>query len=137
MAGVEPCFGVNAFQKAKYKNETETIANAFLSLLFGRPGYFPSMPDLGINIQNTIYMFWDEIDTDMIKAQIITQCNVFKEFVDDGSLDVIKSSYNKQPLLLVVVPVQIKNTKETLAIGITQDENGNTEYNYVFEETEA
>ena len=135
MAGLEPSFGVNSFQKAKYKNETETIADAFLALLFGKPGYFPSMPDLGINIQNTIYMFWDEINTDMLKAQIVTQCSVFKEFVDDGSLDVIKSSYNKKPLLLVVVPVQIKNTKETLAIGITQDENGNTEYNYVFEET--
>lgn len=137
MSGVEPSFGVNSFQKAKYKNETETIANAFLSLLFGRPGYFPSMPDLGIDIQSTLYMFWDEIDPNAIKAQIVAQCSAFKEFVDDGSLDVVKSSYNKKPLLLIIVPVQVKNTKETLAIGITQDENGNCEYNYVFEEAEV
>lgn len=136
MAGREPGFGMNSFNKSKIRNETETIANAILNLLFGRPGYFPSMPDLGINIQQTIYMFWDEIDPDMIKAQIAVQCEAFKEYIDTNELDVIKSEYNGQPLLLVVVPVQIKNTKESLGIGITQDANGNVAYNYVIDTEE-
>ena len=131
--GFEPCFGVNDFSEAKYKNETETVADAILTLLFGRPGFFPSMPTLGINIQNTIYMFWDEIDTTTLKAQIAAQCSAFKSFVDDCYLEVIKSSYNKQPLLLVVIPVQIKNKVESLAIGITQDASGNILYNYTFD----
>lgn len=135
MSGVEPSFGVNSFNQAKYKNETETVANSILALLFGKPGFFPSMPNLGINIQKTIYMFWDDIDTNMLKAEISAQCNAFQVYIDDGSLDVIKSSYKGQPLLLIQIPVQIKTTKETLAIGITQDANGNTKYNYVFEET--
>lgn len=132
MGRIEPSFGVNAFNKAKYKNESETIANAIINLLFGKPGYFPSMPGLGINIQNTLYAFWDDLDPLVLKAQIITQCQEFKQYVDDGSLDVIKSSYNDQPLLLVVIPVQIKETKEHLVIGITQ-KNGDTVYNYAFE----
>lgn len=135
MSGVEPSFGVNSFNQAKYKNETETIANAVLNLLFGKPGYFPSMPNLGLNIQNTIYMFWDEIDPEMIKAQIISQCSVFKEYIDNESLDVVKSSYNNQPLLLIVVPLKILNGKTSLAIGITQTATGESVYNYVFEET--
>lgn len=135
MAGVEPSFGINSFNQAKYKNETESVANAILTLLFGKPGFFPSMPNLGINIQQTLYMFWDEIDPDIIKAQIVAQCSAFKQYVDDGSLDVIKSSYQKKPLLLITIPVQIKNIKQTLAIGITQNENGEVKYNYVFDET--
>lgn len=131
MAGVEPSFGMNAFNQPKYKNETETIANAFLNLLFGRPGYFPSIPNLGLNIQNILYSFWDETDPDTIKASIVAQCSAFKPYVDDGSLDVVKSSYRNQPLLLIVVPVQIKNEVERLAIGISQDSTGNVLYNYI------
>jgi hypothetical protein len=135
VAGKEPSFGTNSFNQAKYKSETETVVNSILALLFGKPGFFPSMPNLGINIQNTIYMFWDEINTDIIKAQIVSQCSEFKQYVDDETLDVIKSSYNKKPLLLIVLPVKIIDSKQNLVIGITQDENGNTTYNYVFEET--
>ena len=136
MAMIEPSMGINAFNKAKYKNETETIANAFLNLLFGKPGYFPSMPQLGLNIQSRLYSFWDEIDENELKAEIITQCQVFQQYVDDGSLDVIKSSYNKEPLLLIVVPVQIIDVEARLAIGIKTDETGKVTYNYQFIEIE-
>lgn len=130
----EPSFGVDSFNKAKYKNETEAIANSILAVLFGKPGFFPSMPELGLNIQQLIYSFWDEIDEDMLKAEIATQCSSFKEYIDDGSLDVVKSSYMSKPLLIIVIPVQIKYTKANLALGISTDNNGKTQYNYVYEE---
>lgn len=136
MAGLEPSFGVNSFNKAKYKNETETIATSVVNLLLGKPGYFPSMPNLGINIQDLIYQFWDDIDVNIIKAKIVAQCQVLEEYVDSGELDVVKADYNGDPLLLVIVPVQVKNTKERLAIGITQNSNGQTMYNYVFDSVE-
>lgn len=136
MSMIEPSMGLNAFNKAKYKNETETIAKAFLNLLFGKPGYFPSMPNLGLNIQSRLYSFWDEVDENMLKAEIITQCKVFQSYVDDGSLDVKKTSYNKEPLLLIIVPVQIIDIEARLAIGIKVDDNGKTTYNYQFVEME-
>lgn len=134
MAGVDPVIGLNNFNQAKYLNESETIANSILNLLFGKPGFFPSMPNLGINIQSYLYSFWDEVDVNFIKAQIAAQCGALKEYIDDGSLDVIKSSYLKKPLLLIVLPVIVKHTKEHISIGITQNEDGNIIYNYVFEE---
>ena len=136
LSGIEPSFGVDTFNEAKFKNETQTVATDILALLFGKPGYFPSMPELGINIQETLYMFWDELDETALKAQIAAQCEEFSEYIDDGSLDVIKSSYNDQPLLLIVIPVQIQYKKENLAIGVTTDENGNIIYNYVYQENE-
>lgn len=133
VAGIDPSFGMNNFNQAKYKNESTTIAHAFLNLLFGKPGYFPSMPNLGINIEETLYAFWDEIDEAALKATIVAQCSAFKEYVDNGQLDVIKSSYKNQPLLIVVVPVQIKDDYANLTIGITQDAGGSIKYNYVYE----
>lgn len=134
MLGKEPGFGLNNFNGPKYNSETETIANAILNLLFGKPGFFPSMPDLGINIQQYLYLFEDEFDADVLKAKIVSQCSEFKQFVDDGSLQVILSSYMKKPMLLIVLPMIIENTKENLAIAITHDEHGNITYNYMFAE---
>ena len=134
MLGKEPVFGINEFNEAKYLNETETVATGILNLLFGKPGFFPSMPNLGLDIPQIIYSFWDEIDPIVLKAQIVTQCKSFKQFADDGSLDIIKAKYKSKPLLLIVIPMIIKDKKEHLTIGITQDTNGNTSYNYTFED---
>ena len=135
MAGLEPGFGINSFNRAKYKNESETIANAFLNLLFGKPGYFPSMPNLGLDIQSKLYSFWDELDTDVLKASIVSQCSAFKEYINNNSLDIIKSSYNNQPLLLIVIPVEVNMSKSNLVIGITMDDSNSIVYNYQFDES--
>lgn len=135
-SGKEPVFGLDDFNKPKYFNESETIAYSILNLLFGRPGYFPSMPNLGINIQESLYSFFNEIDINQLKAKIISQCKVIKEFVDDGSFDIQKTFYKHQPMLIIVLPLIIKNVKEHLGIAITQDSEGNTSYNYVFREEE-
>ena len=131
MAG-EPSIGLNAFHQAKYKNESETVAQAFITLLFARKGFMPSMPELGIHIQDTIYMFWDDISIEGIKAMIVSQCEPLQEYISSGDLDVIKSTNNNQPLLIVVVPTQIKNVEKRLVIGITTDSDGNMKYNYQY-----
>lgn len=129
---VEPNFGLDDFGRAKYLNETEALANSILNLLFGKPGFFPSMPDLGINIQSILYSFWDEVNVDQLKAEIVTQCQSFSQYIKTGDLDVVKTYYNSQPLLLIVLPTKILDGKQNLSVGITQDKNGNISYNYVY-----
>lgn len=129
---VEPNFGLDDFGRAKYLNETEALANSILNLLFGKPGFFPSMPDLGINIQSILYSFWDEVNVDQLKAEIVTQCQSFSQYIKTGELDVIKTYNNSQPLLLIVLPTKILDGKQNLSVGITQDKNGNIAYNYVY-----
>ena len=129
---VEPNFGLDDFGKAKYLNETEALANAILNLLFGKPGYFPSMPKLGINIQSILYSFWDEVNVDQLKAEIVTQCQSFSQYIKTGELDVIKTYNNSQPLLLIEKKKKILDGKQNLSVGITQDKNGNIAYNYVY-----
>lgn len=129
---VEPNFGLDDFGRAKYLNETEALANSILNLLFGKPGFFPSMPDLGINIQSILYSFWDEVNVDQLKGEIVTQCQSFSQYIKTGELDVIKTYNNSQPLLLIVLPTKILDGKQNLSVGITQDKNGNIAYNYVY-----
>lgn len=129
---VEPNFGLDDFGRAKYLNETEALANSILNLLFGKPGFFPSIPDLGINIQSILYSFWDEVNVDQLKAEIVTQCQSFSQYIKTGELDVIKTYNNSQPLLLIVLPTKILDGKQNLSVGITQDKNGNIAYNYVY-----
>ena len=129
---VEPNFGLDDFGRAKYLNETEALANSILNLLFGKPGFFPSMPDLGINIQSILYSFWDEVNVDQLKAEIVTQCQSFSQYIKTGELDVIKTYNNSQPLLLIVLPTKILDGKQNLSVGITQDKNGNIAYNNVY-----
>jgi hypothetical protein len=137
MTGKEPSMGLNNFQKAKYKNETETVAASILNLLFGRPGYFPSMPTLGINIQSYMYSFWDEINPEAIKSKIARQCDAFSEYIQTSELDVLKMEYKGKPVLLIVIPVQIKTVNKTLGIGLGKDDKGNITYNYaMIEDTE-
>ena len=133
---MEPSFGLNAFNKAKFKNESETIASAFINLLFGKPGYMPSMPQLGLDIKNTLFMFWDEINPDQIKARILAQCDAFEDYIASGDLDVIKSSVEDQALLVIVVPTQIKDIEKHLVVAITQNDEGVLNYNYQYMSSE-
>lgn len=132
--GVDPSLGVNNFGKAKIKNESESVANALLNLLFARPGSFPSMPNLGIDLPSIMYQFWDTIEPDVLKAKIAAQCERFQFYVDNGELNIQKSSYMDKPLLIIVLPVQIKNVRQNLAIGVTIDGSGNTKYNYIIDD---
>ena len=129
---VEPNFGLDDFGRAKYLNETEALANSILNLLFGKPGFFPSMPDLGINIQSILYSFWDEVNVDQLKAEIVTQCQSFSQYIKTGELDVIKTYNNSPPLLSIVLPPKTLDGKQNLSVGITQAKNGNIAYNYVY-----
>lgn len=130
---VDATFGVDNFNKPKLLNESQTIANNILTILFGRPNFYPSIPSLGLAIQDTIYAFFDTIDPDALKAQIIYQCSYFTNAVNSGDLEIVKTSYKGNPMLLITIPVTIDKSNTRFAIGITTNANGETVYNYRYD----
>lgn len=131
--GQDPEFGTNHFNTAKYKTESQTIIDNIVTILFGIPGFFPSIPNLGMNIQSYLYQFWDTIDTNVLKAELISQCEILDIFLRDNTLDIIKTTNDiGQPLLLIVMPVLIEGSDDKVTIKITKNENGNIDYNYGF-----
>ena len=134
MAGIDPKFGVNAFEKGDYSNESQTVANNFLALLLGKPGFFPSMPELGIYIQSYVYQHFDDIDVGAIKAEVIRQCDELMDWVNDGSFDVIKTKNQKNgsPMILFKLPVQEKDITKHFAVAITMGDNNSISYNFTW-----
>ena len=61
MANIDPTFGLNNFNQTKVLSETETLVNNILMVLFGKPGFYPSIPALGMNIGQYLYNFADDI----------------------------------------------------------------------------
>jgi hypothetical protein len=131
---VDPQFGANVYNRAKVLSESQTIVNNILTLLFGKPGFYPSIPTLGMNIQQYLYSFEDDFDTDFLKSQLAIQCKDFVDHISDGSFDIVKSSYKGQPLLIFVIPAIIADAESNLLLGVTVNENGEFSFNFTFED---
>ena len=133
MSGVDPAFGIDDLQTAKVLNETETVKTNILTLLFMRPGTHPSLPTLGIAIQDYMYQFFDSLDPNLLKNTIAAQCEEWIPQVQNGTLDVVKTIYNDQPTLLIKIPTVIDDQLTALVVGISQNTVGEITYNSVID----
>ncbi len=130
---VDPQFGIDSYNRAKVLTESQTIVYNILTILFGKPGFYPSIPSLGMNIQQILYSFEDDFDVNFLKTQLATQCRDFVDQIHDGSFDIIKSTHNGQPLLVFVIPAIIVNTETNLFLGITLNTKGEYRFNFTFD----
>ena len=128
---LNPTFSVNNYNRPKVLTELESYVNDILMLLFGKPGFYPSIPSIGMNIQQYLYMFEDEINVDEIKTTLAEQCKEFLPELQTGELDVIKSQYNGNTLLIFKLPIINDTNQNSAAIGITTNEKGELIYNFV------
>ena len=120
---------MNSFNTPKFYNESVTTAKNIVTILEGRPGFFPSMPDLGMDIKRALlYKDIDEIDTDLIKAELVRQCDVFITNIRNGTFDVQKVLYQDKPLLIFIIPVTIERAAQRLAVGVMLNSKGETIY---------
>ena len=71
MGVIDPTFSVNNFNKLKNLSRVQTTVSNMLMLLYGKPGFFPSIPSIGMDIKRYLYMFSDEINTNEIKNELI------------------------------------------------------------------
>lgn len=128
----DPGFGVNNFNKPKYYSESQTTANNIMMILYGRPGFYPSIPDLGMDVSRLLNIPLDDIDCESLKSELTIQCNRFIENVRDGTFDVFKSLLDNKPLIIFAVPVEVKRVPKRIAIGISTDSNGDLIYRTTF-----
>lgn len=130
MASVDPAFGVDSFNRPKVLSETETIVNNILFVLFGKPGSYPSIPSLGMDIENYLYLFEDEIDTNSIKTELAYQCREFLPYIVEGDMDVLVTTLDGRSILIFQLPVIIATKSVELAIGVTINAKGEMVYNF-------
>ena len=127
----DPTFGVNNFERPKVLSVTQTYVNNLLTILLGKPGFYPSQPELGMDIEQYLYKYIDDINTTEIKAKLINQCTDFLPEIESGEFDVYKSTYNGRPMLLFKLPIIIDGKSLAMALGITINAKGEMIYNFV------
>lgn len=135
---VDPTFGVDSYNRTKVLNESQTVAYNVLTLLLGKPGFYPSIPSLGMDITKYLYRFEDEIDVDTIKDELVSQCKDFSVQVANDDFTVIKTTYgDNQPLLVFIIPAIIANKENQLVLGVTySNENQQIKFNFSFNKTQ-
>lgn len=129
---VDPVVGVDSFNRPKYLSAGKTLVQNLLTVLFGKQNFYPSQPEMGIDISQYLYSFTDELNVDYLKALIANQCDDFVEVANDGTFDIQTAVYKNRPLLLITLPVVLESQGNILALGITTNDNGSVIYNFNF-----
>lgn len=133
---VNPTFNVNDFNEPKVLSPTESFITDVMMILFGKPGFYPSIPILGMDISHYLYSFDDEIDTEGIKSELALQCSEFSYSINRGDMDIITTKYNGNLMLLFLMPI-VKDSKDfQLVLGVTTNDKGEIIYNFVENETQ-
>lgn len=137
--GYDCTFELNEFGEPKLSSEIENIKNILMFVLFSKPGQYPSLPWIGLDINNYLYQFYDEIDEGELTGNIITQCNALGAQIEQGNIIVRKIIYKNMPSLMITINGEetfpnnykcdtTKRNKKYL-IGITYDEMKQMVYN--------
>lgn len=130
---VDPTYKANSFNKPKVLTEKESYIRGVLMILFGKPGFFPSIPTLGMDIQQYMYLRQDQIYPEVIKAKLATQCRDFMPDINAGDLDIIVTMQNNRVFLVFMLPMIDDKEGKRLILGITTDNSGNISYKYIEE----
>lgn len=127
---IEPVFGIDDFRKPKILEGYDAVIQSILIVLFGKPGCYPSIPELGMNIQKYRNRRIDEIDTDALKAQLAYQCKALSAQIIDGSINISKMMINEKDVALVIqIPITSDKSQSNMLIGIKMADDG-ISYNY-------
>lgn len=127
---VDPVYGVNDFNRPKILNEDETYVNNLLMILFGKPGFFPSLPYLGMDISSELYKFEDEVDINRIKSDLSYQCIDFLPLIQEGEIEIFTTTYKGRTMLIIQLPIIHRKKTSTLTVGVTINDKGQMIYQF-------
>lgn len=109
--GYDVCMDYDTAFKPKVISTFEMCINIIMTLLFMKPGQYPSIPDIGIDIESYLFEYSNDKNIPKkIKTQIEEQCNSIS--ITGIDIDCFVDEIEGQPALII----QITGT-ETLAMG--------------------
>ena len=95
----------NVFNKAtEYQGKTAWF-QLILNLIFLRPGTYPSIPNMGVGLQDYEYEYIDDVK-DNIRNKIEEQVNLFLPDVPWTSVEVTSVEYEGKTSLLIVISLE-------------------------------
>ena len=95
----------NVFNKAtEYQGKTAWF-QLILNLIFLRPGTYPSIPNMGVGLQDYEYEYIDDVK-DNIRNKIEEQVNLFLPDVPLASVEVTSVEYEGKTILVIVISLE-------------------------------
>ena len=128
-------FALNSFKKVDVKSDRETIAQILQNILFLRPGQIPSMPFIGVDIGNYLNPMIDNGEMNDLSERIALQCTELLPYLDFSGISVNSINYQGVQHILIIIPITINSTKETIMLGVHKDTNGRVIFKYEFEDS--
>lgn len=133
---VEVTFGLDPFQQPEKLSFKDSIAQIVINMFLMRPGNLPSLPHIGINISQYLYVIEEELDVENLKRDIYNQASELLPFVAIGDIQIFITPVYDVDTLIVVIPINYETeTSDALMIGFQNTSNGNdVVFNYQFQE---
>ena len=125
----EPVLELDDFKKPKVLKGWEGVVFSVITVLFGKPGFYPSIPELGLNIQRYRNTLTDAIDPDELKAALVYQCSKIGSELENNGLEIYKSHQGTRDFIVISIPYITDKANNRLIIGLAGDDDGVT-YNY-------
>lgn len=123
--GYDFAFGTDTLGRPKVLSSFQIGVNAVLTLLFMKPGQFPSIPDLGIDIDSYLHEYSDDPNIPIeIKNKLSDQCNRLDVIGLKIDVSIDKMDDNKDALLIEISGTETLsygNETDHVIIGISYD----------------
>lgn len=117
--GYDLTFELNDFGEPRIRSEIETLKDVILFILLSKPGQYPSLPQIGMNVESMLYSFYDEIDENKLQATLTEQCNALGVYFQNGMVAIKKAIYKGKPSLLFQI-----NGNEKFPVGYKKGNSG-------------
>lgn len=118
-------FDTDSMGRPKVLSSFQTGIDAVLTLLFMKPGQFPSIPELGIDIESYLHEYSDDPNIPIeIKNKLIDQCNKLDVMGLTINVSFDKTDEGVDALLIEVYGneyISYGNTSDHVIIGISYD----------------
>lgn len=123
--GYDVLMDVDAYSKPKVISTFEMCVNAILTLLKMKPGQYPSIPELGIDVEQYLHEYADDPNIpNEIKTKLMDQCNRLQVVDIDINVYVERSQDGTNALIIKIEGSDTLTYGEktsSVIIGITYD----------------
>jgi len=108
---------INSFDKPKELSSVGAWSQLILNLMFIKPGTYPSIPELGIGIEDYQYEYMDTA-IDQLTAAITNQQQTYLPDIPLSQVNVSKMEKDGQPILIIQLFFNVDEGTATSAIAL-------------------
>lgn len=121
-------FHLDDFNEQKIYVGALAQAHKIKNLLFMRPGDFPSLPEMGINIQSYRYHALDNILSGKLKEAISDQLTSYVTDVPVENIDISATKYNG--FYFLILKITLIESDKQIIFGIQQQKGELVNFNF-------